>query len=237
MTTLKLVSETRTLVDSVESSIYEYIKDNNLKPGDKLLSENELSEKLGVGRNVVREALSSMKSFGILESRKKRGIVLKTLDVSKNLDKLFYPNMLDKETLVNLLELRLWLEEAIIPTIFKRITDDDIERLNNVLTREIRLKDGRVDITSEIDFHSAIYSITGNQTLMEIQNALIPVYRYVNENFDEFQLYKEKERLTHVTHKDIFKALKAKDKNLYKKVIDKHLVAYKRYVDSFRKED
>jgi DNA-binding FadR family transcriptional regulator len=236
MTTLKLVSDPRTLVDSVESSIYEYIKENNLKPGDKLPSENELSEKMGVGRNVVREALSSMKSFGILESRKKRGIVLKTMDVSKNLDKLFYPTMLDKETVVNLLELRLWLEEAIIPTLFKRITDKDIERLNDVLASEIKLKDGRVDITSEIDFHSTIYSVTGNQTLMEIQNVLIPVYRYVNENFDEFQSYKEKEHSTHVSHRDIFEALKAKDKNLYKKEIDMHLVAYQRYIDSFRKK-
>lgn len=59
---------------------------------------------------------------------------------------------------------------------------------------------------------------------------------HVNENFDEFQSYKEKEHSTHVSHRDIFEALKAKDKNLYKKEIDMHLVAYQRYIDSFRKK-
>lgn len=41
----------------------------NLKPGDKLPTENELAENLGVGRNSVREARKMLSSFGVIEVR------------------------------------------------------------------------------------------------------------------------------------------------------------------------
>ena len=41
--------------------IKQYIKDSELKPGDKLLSEQEISKSLGISRNTVREALKLCK--------------------------------------------------------------------------------------------------------------------------------------------------------------------------------
>ena len=55
MESLKINTETTTLVDLVEESLLKYIKEKNLKPGDRLLHEEELSEQLGVGRNVDRD--------------------------------------------------------------------------------------------------------------------------------------------------------------------------------------
>ena len=75
-----ILEKPTTLVDSVEASISNYIRTNGLVAGDKLPSEEEFAESLGVSRNVVREALSRMKSFGMLSSRKKRGLVLQTVN-------------------------------------------------------------------------------------------------------------------------------------------------------------
>ena len=149
-----ILEKPTTLVDSVEASINNYIRTNGLVAGDKLPSEEEFAESLGVSRNVVREALSRMKSFGMLSSRKKRGLVLQTVNVSDNFERLFDPHTLDRETLVDLMEIRLILEQSIVPLIFKRIDDDDIAALEEILSGEVVTRDGIVPIPNEQAFHS-----------------------------------------------------------------------------------
>ena len=50
-----------------------YLLSRQLKPGDKLPTEFELAEKLGVGRHSVREAIKMLSSIGIIEIRKGAG--------------------------------------------------------------------------------------------------------------------------------------------------------------------
>ncbi len=66
---------TTTLADQVEEKIIEYLKENELIPGNALLNENQLSDMLGISRNVVREAMSRLRMLGLIQSRTKRGIV------------------------------------------------------------------------------------------------------------------------------------------------------------------
>ena len=55
----------------ISAEILHMITDNilagNLKPGDKLPTEFELAESLGVGRNSVREAIKMLHSLGVVE--------------------------------------------------------------------------------------------------------------------------------------------------------------------------
>lgn len=57
----------------------ELIKEENIKPGDKLPSERVLSERLNVGRSSVREALRSLELLGIIESRHGGGTFLASI--------------------------------------------------------------------------------------------------------------------------------------------------------------
>lgn len=219
-------------VDAVENEINKFIRDNGLKPGDKLPSELELAGLLGVGRNAVREALSRMRSYGLLESKKKRGIVIQTMDVGKNLDKIFNPKMLDKKTLIDLLQLRIWLEKSIIPSIFSKITEKDIEDLERILNNEEENEEGRIPVEKESDFHSRINAITGNGIVANLQNSLLPVYRYVHDNLEDFKkVVKKNGKDRKISHREILEALKAKDEVLYSKLIEQHLKAYENYVN------
>lgn len=58
---------------SAKSSILQYIKENKLKPGDRLPSEAEFSELLGIGRLTLREAMKILKSEGIIHSVQGKG--------------------------------------------------------------------------------------------------------------------------------------------------------------------
>ena len=65
-----------TLADQVEQRIIDYIKDNQLIPGDSLPNEMTFVEMTGTSRNVVREAMSRLRMLGIIQSRTKRGITV-----------------------------------------------------------------------------------------------------------------------------------------------------------------
>ena len=58
--------------DSIIEQIISKITLGELKIGDKLPTEKEFEELMGVGRSTVREALKSLEVLGLLE-RKKTG--------------------------------------------------------------------------------------------------------------------------------------------------------------------
>lgn len=236
MENIQLNAEANSLVDRAEEAILNYIKERNLKPGDKLLHEEDLSLQLGVARNVVREALSRLRSFGILDSRKRRGIILQEPDIKKNLEKIINPNMLGTETFNDLLELRYMLELGIVSLLIKKITDHDIEDLENLLGMSSITDGVRVPIEDELRFHSRIYRIVDNQILMDLQQLLIPMYRFIHDNYEAFDIYNQtiKENKLQATHYDIIQCLKKRDKSLYEEIIKRHLMAYRMYINEHK---
>lgn len=60
----------------VLQEIRNFIAKNNLKTGDKLPSERELSDKLQAGRSSIREALRAMELLGLIETRHGEGTYL-----------------------------------------------------------------------------------------------------------------------------------------------------------------
>ena len=62
-----------TLAENVERQLLDYIRHERLTPGAPLPKEEELAERLGISRHIVREGLSRLKALGLVESRKKRG--------------------------------------------------------------------------------------------------------------------------------------------------------------------
>ena len=56
------------------------IERNNLKSGDKLPSERELSERLNVGRSSVREALRALELLGLIETRRGEGTFIRDFE-------------------------------------------------------------------------------------------------------------------------------------------------------------
>jgi GntR family transcriptional regulator, transcriptional repressor for pyruvate dehydrogenase complex len=69
-------SQSKVYIEIVES-IREMIQKDGLQPGDRLPSERELSESLGVGRSSVREALRSLELLGLIETRRGEGTFIR----------------------------------------------------------------------------------------------------------------------------------------------------------------
>lgn len=161
-----------TLAEQTEKKILEYIVNNSFKIGEGLPTEDEFTELLGVSRVVVREALSRLRMLGIVETKRKRGTILKSPDFFGGMRTIIDSGTLEKETLKDLFELRLMLEIGMADFIFDRKTDDDIKLLREIVEREKNTHSVEESIRLDIKFHSTLYKISGNKSLKKFQQIL-----------------------------------------------------------------
>ena len=74
-------TENQTIQDAIIYQIRDLINLKNLEPGDKLPSERMLSEKFGVTRGNVREAIQKLEFYGILKSIPQSGTFVANIGV------------------------------------------------------------------------------------------------------------------------------------------------------------
>lgn len=169
----------QTMADVVEIHLREYLKKKSFKPGDPLPKELELAEALGVSRNVLREALSRLRMLGMIETKKKTGMVLARPDILGAFERVLDPLIIDQTTLQDIFELRLVLETGMAELLYLRKTEKDIEELEAIARKEKQHNDETFRIENEIAFHGKLYEISGNQTLRRFQIMLLPIFDYV----------------------------------------------------------
>ncbi|WZL74226.1 FadR/GntR family transcriptional regulator [Clostridiaceae bacterium 35-E11] len=160
------------LAEVVADSIKSYIIDNDLKVGDKIPNEMELSEALGVGRGTIREAVKILVSRNILGIRRGVGtFVSEKLGIVD--DPLGLVFMKDKQSLaMDLLDVRLMLEPKIASLAAKNATNKQIEELRIQCNKvEAAINNGENHTQEDILFHKMIAGCSGNAVV----GKLIPV--------------------------------------------------------------
>lgn len=204
-----------TMADIVEVRLREYLKKKSFLPGDALPKEMELAEALGVSRNVLREALSRLRMLGMIETKKKRGMVLSRPDILGTFERVLDPLIIDKETLQDIFELRLVLEMGLADLIYIRKTDKDVIELENIAKKQIN-HDNSFRIKNEIAFHGKLYEMSGNDTLKRFQIMLLPIFDYV-------VTLEKKPTIGKVNHMDLVQILRTGTKEDFKSGMQAHL--------------
>ena len=177
---------TQTMTDIVEVQLREYLKKKSFLPGDVLPKEVEMAEALGVSRNVVREALSRLRMLGMIETKKRRGMVLARPDILGAFERVLDPLIIDKDTLRDIFELRLVLEMGLAELIYARKTDKEVQELKEIAIRQMDGNKENFRVKNEIEFHGKLYEMSGNDTLKRFQNMLLPIFGYVVKTEPEF---------------------------------------------------
>lgn len=209
---------TETMADVVELRLREFFKKKSFRPGDALPKEMELVEALGVSRNVVREALSRLRMLGMVETKKKRGMVLAQPDILGTFERVLDPLIIEKNTLQDLFELRLVLEMGLADLLYLRKTDEDIAELEKIAEDESHEGEKKFRVKNEIAFHGKLYEMSGNHTLKRFQVMLMPVFGYVT-TLEKNAEYKSGT----VNHKDLVNLLKTGTKEDFKAGMYEHL--------------
>lgn len=199
--------DTRSLVDKVEMKLIEIFTQMELKPGDVIPTELELTEIMGVSRTVIRESIARLKTRGMIESKKKKGTVIKSPDLTAVFQNSMILPMLNENTLKDIFEMRLIIEVGMADLLVKRVKPADIEELYQIVADEKEASGKTLfDIDHEIKFHGKLYEITGNETLKNFQYVLLPVFNYV---YSSGLLNMPISRKRHVTHLGLVELLKA----------------------------
>lgn len=214
------------LVDEVEICITQFIKDNKLKIGDAIPKEMEFAEALGVSRTVVREALLRLRTIGIIESKKHKGMILTQPDIITNIEKVLETNLLGDQTLRDIFELRLILEMGMVDLLFARITTQDIIDLEKIVNTQAANNTAIFSLEVEVAFHGKLYEISKNKTLKRFQELLLPVFQYVHTNIlpNAENLSYDSEKF--ITHKDLLTHLKTGSPNSFRQAMRQHLAPH-----------
>src|SRR3546814_9994261 len=123
---------TPSLTTSIVEWLTQEIKQQRLQPGNKLPSEKQLGEQFAVSRSVVREALSQLKSEGLISSQQGRGVFVNERGTRQTF-RLDPTRLDDKQDVAYVLELLIAIEGAAARLAALRRTPDDLKNIKRAL--------------------------------------------------------------------------------------------------------
>ena len=126
-------TDNQNIQKNIISKIGDLINHKNLEPGDKLPSERMLSEKFGVTRSNVREAIQKLEFYGLLKSIPQSGTFVANIGVIAMNGMIEDILRLEDPDFKSLVETRILLELKTVRLAALRRTDDDLDEMKATL--------------------------------------------------------------------------------------------------------
>ena len=210
--------------EAIVDQIKTLIRTNRLRPGDRLPSERELCERMGVSRVTVREALRILEAGGLVEIRVgARGGAFVTTPSSERLGAgLADLIQLAPVTAVDVTEARLVFELGIIPMIVERATGDDVEKLRRLTDEHITaLRQGEYTMAKSAEFHVRLAACTHNAAIeMLVHSFHGPLLMSLREAATAAPLMGQRGVYE---HRDLVEAIAARDVAAGAEIMHRHL--------------
>ncbi|MCL5677399.1 MAG: FadR family transcriptional regulator [Firmicutes bacterium] len=166
------------LYENVIVRIKELIAQGQLAPGDKLPSEKELCETLGVSRTAVREAMSALQAQGLVEVRHGSGVTIRRLDRTDLVEPLSLLLLTSQENLAQLLELRRAIEGEAAFLAAKRASTTDLGALTAAFqAMENEVRKGGSGANHDYDFHYAVARASQNDLFVKLLMVMADIFR------------------------------------------------------------
>jgi GntR family transcriptional repressor for pyruvate dehydrogenase complex len=149
-----------------------------LRPGDYLPSETELTKTLGIGKSSVREAVKMLQAMGVVEVRRGQGTVVRRHPGPDTISPLVFQLIMEAGYPDDLIQLRLMFEPAYSVMAMERATADDHEHIRSAMERlERSVRAGRPTADEDIAFHLAILRATKNPLVIRIGETIFQLFQ------------------------------------------------------------
>ncbi len=223
----------------ISDQVFEQLKDlifkGHLKPGEKMMTERDLAQVLGVSRPTVREAINKLVSLGVVEHRQGQGTFVKSPSDDSQKNPLAAIISDPEFDLVELLEVRLGLECNAATLAAQRATEEDVRALQRCLDEMItEIERGGLGSDADVCFHMAIAFASGNEVQIRIMRSLYDMMFYgIRQNLQH--LYTEPDNLKEIIrqHTAVFEAIRDRNPGAAFEAMKRHI----QYVlDFFRKQ-
>ncbi|HZW99267.1 MAG TPA: FadR/GntR family transcriptional regulator [Trueperaceae bacterium] len=213
-TIAKVVTQTKT--EAVVESLARFVTEAKLQVSDRLPAERDLAIALGVSRPVLREALKRLEALGVIEPRPGSGTFLRTT-LSPNHTHLVVQVDLERESLIQLLELRRALESEAAAMAAARAPDEAIANLGGLVDQlEDEFRRTGDNPESDKAFHMALYVLAENRLFWDV---ITPVWEQL-ETFWQYPLGKRDfAKRTLPLHRELYERIRARDPEGARKVV------------------
>ncbi len=216
----KPVKKTR-VYEEIVTKVKEMVEQGRLKSGDQLPSERELSEVFKVSRSSVREAVRSLESQGLIESRQGDGTYIARQPIEDLVDPLASVIFTEKDGQMELFEMRRLVEPQLASLAAERATPEEIDELEKILdTQEEKINSGEMGTDVDKAFHDKLAAATKNAILIRIMDTVMDSLTESREKSLQIEGRPEKSL---VRHREILEAIKTGDKELAETLMREHL--------------
>lgn len=214
----------QSLSDALTERVLELIREEHLRPGDRLPSARALAERFSVATPTLREALRRLQASGAIEIRHGSGVY-----VSDTVGRLVMPNPnmpeLHGDQLLELLDARLLVEPYLAGLAARRREPTGLSALRDTLATAERHLSGRpgddaalADAT--MAFHRAVAAASGHGVLHEVIDSLL--WAHAGEQREILQLFDDRSR-DHLEHRAVLDAIERGDVERASELMRGHL--------------
>lgn len=228
------VVEKKKAYEDIVKQIYSLIEKGKMKKGDQLPTERELAEVFKVSRATVREAIRTLDSMRLVESRQGNGTyVLASSEeamVQPLADALFH----EKDDLIDIFSIRTIIEPHVAELAAQKGTPEEIQELEAIVKEhEDNLADGMQGIRTDSAFHEHLAKMAKNRVLERLLYAIVDLLTVTRE---EYLQNREREVNSLHGHGDILAAVKNHDGDAAKLAMRRHLAHIEKIVFGEKKE-
>jgi GntR family transcriptional regulator, transcriptional repressor for pyruvate dehydrogenase complex len=163
-------------MDIIIKQIKELLSTGQLQPGDKLPPERKLSEKFGVGRTQVRDAIRKLEIYGIVKTKPQSGTFVASIGISALESLISDVLQIDAYSFLSLVETREVLELQSVALACERHSgEQDIRILEESLNNYLAKTQNGIRATEEdLMFHLTIAELSKNKVLKSMLLIIIP---------------------------------------------------------------
>jgi GntR family transcriptional repressor for pyruvate dehydrogenase complex len=217
---LETISRNRVANVAIER-IKSLILSGELGPHDRLPTERELAEQLGISRPTIREAIRALIAMNILESRHGAGTYVSSLDPRELAEPIDFLLRVDEDSFLSLFETRQVLETGLVRLAAVHATPEEIAELRRLMdSYRDTMDDPETCIHLDIEFHDCIAKAARNPILASL---LSSVARLALESRRRTGRSAAVREATVIDHGTIIAAIEARDGDAAARAMHDHL--------------
>jgi len=226
------------LAEHIVTALTEEITSGRLRHGDRLPTEQFLSENFGVSRNVVREAIASLRSQGLVQSRQGLGAFVSLAetnvakpgaeDAPERLAPATMQLLAGDNTIRNMFEVRATLESQAAALAAASMTPRKLKAIREAVDRMRFVGEPTAaTVNADLDFHRAVAAASGNDYLEAmIRTVLDPMRPLIAANFARHgPMFGNIPHTARDEHEALVQAFEDKDGPLARRLMGEHIVS------------
>jgi GntR family transcriptional regulator, transcriptional repressor for pyruvate dehydrogenase complex len=213
------------VADKVAEQLRGLISDGRVKVGDRLPSERELAEQMGVSRISIREALQQLEMQGMLEIIHGGGSIVRNItgqEIRKTLE-LFLER--DPKRVLELAELRAFMEAWAAREAARHRTEAELGAIRGYLEEMERdFERGQIRYDVDFKYHTEIAGATHNTIYLHLIDNIYNLINYsIKIHHEEVFTGRDDQETILNHHRNIFNAIRDRSPDAAEVAMKEHL--------------